>query len=249
MRENPVSVCPLGAWVAFGLHVVPRHSASRADFDASPYRRSMQFTSLCVLDELGPMASEWEDTIRLASSTSRSALADRVEKMQEIRRKVRSLSVPSCASVVQQRYVQAMDATIEAFMTFLAEGSQMKVDLQARVAGKLMADASELISDLSRGGALPNDVVQLQTLEYLVDSVPGTELRIDYRAEDGERTTFSATAPLREQFQAPEGFHILIEAWVGRDQPIACGISVDGKLIATNKGTEVTICMNYFPTE
>jgi hypothetical protein len=125
----------------------------------------------------------------------------------------------------------------------------MKVDFQARVEGKLMADASELISDLSRGGAFPNDVVKLPTVEYLVDSVPGTELRIAYRAEDGEVTRFSARAPLREQFQAPEGFHILIEAWVGRDQPIACGISVDGKRIATNKGTEGTVCMNYFPTE
>ena len=135
----------------------------------------------------------------------------------------------------------------------------MKVDSQSRVAGKLMADASELISDLSRGGALPSDVVQLHTLEYLVDSVPGTEVLIAYLAEDGERTTFSATelireqfkatAPLREQFKATENFHIHIQVWGGREQSLACEISVDGKPLMTNKGTGWTVCMNYFPTE
>ena len=69
------------------------------------------------------IATRWDDANKLASTTSRIALATPVAELQEIKREANSLSVPACLSKAKADLVSSMNATIDAYLTFMGDAS------------------------------------------------------------------------------------------------------------------------------
>lgn len=79
------------------------------------------------LDQIQPIARQWDDATALAGQTSRVSLAPQVDKLQAIRRQTQELMPPECAKDVQANLVASMDATIQGFIDFLGQKSDSVV--------------------------------------------------------------------------------------------------------------------------
>lgn len=81
------------------------------------------------LAQIQPLAREWDDANRLASSTPRASLAPQIDKLQALRRKAEDLEAPDCAAGIKQPLVATMETTTQAFIAFL--GQQAEDDVSA----------------------------------------------------------------------------------------------------------------------
>jgi hypothetical protein len=72
-----------------------------------------------VYSLLHEVSQQWDDELKLAGSTSRMSLPPRIAELQNIRRKVQNQQWPECAQAAQAELIQAMDSTINGFITFL----------------------------------------------------------------------------------------------------------------------------------
>ena len=75
--------------------------------------------------------TEWQDAEKVASSTSRIALAPSVSKLQEIKRNLASLSYAGCMETTRILYVTAMNTQIEAYLDFM-RGSEGEAAAQLK---------------------------------------------------------------------------------------------------------------------
>lgn len=73
------------------------------------------------IDTAKPMAERWDDAAKLAGSTPRMSLAPQIASMQAIRRDAQALEAPPCAEQAKQYLLGAMDASINAYIDFLAQ--------------------------------------------------------------------------------------------------------------------------------
>lgn len=103
-------------------------------------------------DAVEPIATEWDDAMKLAGQTGRGQLAPQIASLQEIKRKADDLSVPTCAAVAHDYLVDSMNANIDGFLAFMSQKpddevsehfkdadtamSAFKFELQKAVAGK-----------------------------------------------------------------------------------------------------------------
>lgn len=71
------------------------------------------------LDQIQALASEWESALQLAASAPRIALAGPVQRMQDVRAKVRSGQFTHCAADVRFAFTTHMDPTIDGFLKFM----------------------------------------------------------------------------------------------------------------------------------
>jgi hypothetical protein len=74
-----------------------------------------------VADRLQQYATEWDDALKLADSTSRASLAGPVSELQRIRRDVQAQQWPDCATIAKGLLVGSMDATIDGFLGFMRQ--------------------------------------------------------------------------------------------------------------------------------
>ena len=72
-----------------------------------------------VVDVLSHYAREWDDTIKLADRVPRIQLATPVGQLQRIRREVQAQTWPACGQQSQRLLVEAMDAHIQGFLSFM----------------------------------------------------------------------------------------------------------------------------------
>lgn len=73
---------------------------------------------------------KWRDELKLADSTSRMALPDRIATLQEIRRELSDQKWPDCAAKAKESLTKSMDSMIEGFITFLdSDNSDLLVNL------------------------------------------------------------------------------------------------------------------------
>jgi len=82
---------------------------------------------------------EWDDTILLAESTSRMSLAPVIKELQDIKRSTRRMERPECAGYLVDFIIVAMEADIDAFISFLAQESDRTVSNQIIAADKAWA--------------------------------------------------------------------------------------------------------------
>jgi type II secretory pathway pseudopilin PulG len=79
-------------------------------------------TSSKALDSL---LARWDDAVKLASTTSRISLPVQVAALQDIRRDASALTVPPCMDEAKVHLVNSMQATIDAFMAFMANEDKL----------------------------------------------------------------------------------------------------------------------------
>lgn len=65
------------------------------------------------------VSSKWDDERKLAGSTSRVNLPERISVLQSVRREVDKQAWPECAQKAKKHLVKAMDSTIDGFIAFL----------------------------------------------------------------------------------------------------------------------------------
>lgn len=71
--------------------------------------------------QLGALSSRWRDAYKLASSSSRIALASPIQNLQEIKRETQALEVPQCLTKARGYLVDSMNAAIDGFLSFMAQ--------------------------------------------------------------------------------------------------------------------------------
>jgi hypothetical protein len=80
---------------------------------------------------------KWRDELKLADSTSRMALPDRIATLQEIRRELSDQKWPDCAAKAKESLTKSMDSMIEGFITFLdSDNSGLLVSLHIEEGAK-----------------------------------------------------------------------------------------------------------------
>lgn len=75
--------------------------------------------------DLNSVFAKWNDAYRLADATSRIALSGPVSNLQAIKREATGITVPACLDAAKQSLLDGMGATIEGFMTFMANENNL----------------------------------------------------------------------------------------------------------------------------
>ena len=83
-----------------------------------------QQTAKSYNDKVHPYVLRFADAVALASSTSRGALSGPVQELQKIKRETDALSIPECAVLVHQLFLDAMDSTISGFLSYMSNDDE-----------------------------------------------------------------------------------------------------------------------------
>jgi hypothetical protein len=93
--------------------------------DAAPTNTS---TAVCsaedataAKEDLDLIIERFDDANARAGTTSRIALSPVIGEMQEVRRDLRALELPDCATEAVDASVEFMDKSIEAYLAFLSD--------------------------------------------------------------------------------------------------------------------------------
>jgi hypothetical protein len=100
------------------------------------------------LDQIEPIAREWDDAAALAGQTPRMALSAQIEKLQAVRRKAQDLAPPACAQPVKDELVKSMDATIQGFLDFLAQKPDSTVQVSFVAAQTHMTAFGDRVAEI-----------------------------------------------------------------------------------------------------
>jgi len=94
------------------------------------------------------LAQDWDDINKLAGNTPRMQLAILISKMQDVRTEFNNLDVPDCANETQSLMLNYMDATIEGYMSFLADEDDIYVQRHFESASHYFDLWSSSLADL-----------------------------------------------------------------------------------------------------
>jgi len=75
-----------------------------------------------------PLLDEFNDTLEIAGSTARIALAPVVSELRRIQREFRRLECPEIAKTAHAYFSDGMDFGIQAFLAFMAQESDAEVE-------------------------------------------------------------------------------------------------------------------------
>jgi len=100
------------------------------------------------MEKVEPFVDKWDDTMAVAESTSRMSLAPQIENLQEIRRETEDLKIPDCANEAHEALIAYMDQTIDAFIAFLGQEDDDKVNRLFSLAQDSMRDWIELVEEI-----------------------------------------------------------------------------------------------------
>jgi hypothetical protein len=101
--------------------------------------------------QISPIVTEWQDAIKLASSTPRGSLSPQIASLQAIRRKTDAVTPPDCAKAPHAQLVKGMDLGIQGFLDFLAQKPQATVNQEFTDAGAAIAAFNTQLANLSNG--------------------------------------------------------------------------------------------------
>lgn len=90
------------------------------------------------LDQIQPIAREWDDAAKLANQTPRMGLSVQIANLQAIRRKVQDMKPPECAKQVQEKLTESMDATIQGYLDFMTQKPDATVQASFKKANDAM---------------------------------------------------------------------------------------------------------------
>jgi hypothetical protein len=90
------------------------------------------------------VATDWDAANALAGSTSRIALSGPVARLQDVRSRAATLVAPNCASEPHKWMLKYMDATIGAYLAFMAQDEATYTELSERASGYMTQWLSRL---------------------------------------------------------------------------------------------------------
>ncbi|WP_322798285.1 tetratricopeptide repeat protein [Thermoflexus sp.] len=111
------------------------------------------------MSKIRPLVSEFNDTMKLASSTARIALSPVVKDLQRIRRDIANIQAPDCAREANDLLIDGMDGVINAFMLFMADASNITVAQEMDWGLRSMTSALEQLMALADGRPTPTPMV------------------------------------------------------------------------------------------
>ena len=91
---------------------------------------------------------EWDDAAKVAGQTPRMALAVQIANLQDVRRRTQDIPTPACAQEVKGHLITTMDASIDAYVSFLGQQSESQVAAHFSTANKAMADYATTLTRL-----------------------------------------------------------------------------------------------------
>lgn len=121
----------------------------------APLLSSPTPTPICIqvaqpfFAQLQSLAREWDDANKLAGQTPRAALAQQIQNLQAIRRKVQDLQPPPCAVTAHQDLAGSMDAAVDAYLAFLGQKPDTEVQAAFQKASTLMDAFTKDIAAMS----------------------------------------------------------------------------------------------------
>jgi len=233
-------------------------SPELAEVPAAPTVPEPTATLACAVeaaafvDQVQPLAREWDDATKLADNTPRMSLSPQIANLQAIRRRTVDLQVPECARTVQARLVASMDSTINAFLDFLGQKPDATVS-QSFEAARLSFEAYE--DELARltGQPAPFRTPTPQpTLTPAPTNTPIPTVSVDLRV--GGSTKFAwightTSGPTEPTISFPVPWSVLSDVQVGqtvtlvarnamREGTVTCEIWLNRERVAFQETSE-----------
>jgi len=98
---------------------------------------------------------EFADTVEVASSTPRVALAPVVQDLQRIKRDVADIPAPSCARSASNLIIRGMDGVVNGFVDFMADVSDTLAQRELEQGLLDITNGTEQLAALASGQATP----------------------------------------------------------------------------------------------
>lgn len=131
-------------WVVAGRTGTPSGASPSKTIPAPTCRQQAS----AFINQIEPLAREWDDANAVTKSAARIALAAPVAKLQSLRRETENIQAPQCAFLVKQRLIDAMDNTINGYLAFMAQKPDNQVSQYFDQANRSMNDFSKELQAL-----------------------------------------------------------------------------------------------------
>lgn len=190
------------------------------------------------VSQLKQLIIEWQDAEKVASKTPRLSLSSQIERLQGVQRKVQGLDAPACAVGVKQLYIQQMEIGVEAYLSFLANESNIRYGNLAGLAGWLADNAANALSTLEQGDTPPAGPVRLRKVTYAVSSSSDKWVEAELVEMTGRIPQMTFFVPHSHEFAAPAGMTLTLVATDKDNGGIAeCEILVDDERLVFDRAT------------
>ena len=123
---------PIGQIVVIFLALLLFLVGCSSEFDKMMDECQEQFPTYA--EQMTEIQQEWEDSIDVAASTSRIALAGPVGELQSIRREASRIKPPVCIAEDHESYLEGMDTFIGFFLDFMADADTEPDELDINIA-------------------------------------------------------------------------------------------------------------------
>jgi hypothetical protein len=162
--------------------------------------------------EIEPLFDEFQDAINIASSTPRIALAVVIRDMQRIRRDLDDVIAPDCAAEGHGLLVSGMDGAINAFVTFLGDGSDSTMAYHLRQSTNDMDNAFQQFTALAEGRPTPAVPTPTPPPPTPMPRAPGAPIIVGTWQVQVQRVETSTTSqmPYTDSFRKAEGLYVLV---------------------------------------
>lgn len=111
---------------------VSRREQERSQLEKRLAEAKQQSDALTATNKsLDALIGRWQDTVKVAGTTSRIALSGPVTAMQGLRREAEQLTVSPCMDQAKGHLVQHMGGTIEGFLVFMRNELKLGDELAA----------------------------------------------------------------------------------------------------------------------
>jgi hypothetical protein len=127
---------------AFIIFIIPS-SCTTLGIDTCA-QKSKQYIS-----ELQSLIIEWDDANKIASSTSRIALSGPVSELQSIKHQISNLDHPECAADVHNTAITYMEATINGYLSFMADENENTTKSYFNLANDNLDEFSQALQKLN----------------------------------------------------------------------------------------------------
>src|SRR5574341_1463024 len=117
--------------------------------------RECQASTDAYINKVAPLLTEFGDTVKVANSTPRIALAPIIQELQKTRRSISDIPVPRCAAGAATLLLTSLDEIINAMISFLGDESDSKINRQFDQGVLDMRNANEQLVALAAGRPTP----------------------------------------------------------------------------------------------
>lgn len=139
-------------WIALCLLLTSCSSPTALLLSPTPTPTcSMQFVD--YNKQIQPLLQEWDDAIKLASSTARISLAPQIQSMQDIRRRFVAFDHASCLDTIHTTIAESMEYDVDSLLAFMADdvSAQVRAQGNAKITWDL---AFQYMRDLRKADGL-----------------------------------------------------------------------------------------------